>query len=279
MFYLILSIIFTSWWALSYKIALGRKCSPTGVITVASGTATSLALLWKLLTVASKFNYLSAIIGGLGGIALFVAIVSYFSLISRGARLGVSWTVIALSMVIPTSFCIFLWKEFPTPFQTLGLVSAVFGICLLGQVKPGKAQLTGKEWGLLSVAFLLSGAASVSSKLIPVLGLQEFKATYVLFLYGGVFIPALGRTWWRKEPLHLKEISVGAGMGIAGIANVFFFLLALDKFTGTLAFPVRTCGNLLLTILVSYLFWHEKLSRKELMGLGLALLAIVFVSM
>ena len=137
MSYLILAIIFTSWWALSYKIALGRKCSPTSVITVVCGTAASLALLWQVLMPSFTFNYLWAIIGAVAGIVLFIAVVAYFTLISRGARLGVSWTIITLSMVVPTSFCIFLWKEIPTPFQTLGLISAVIGICFLGQVKPG----------------------------------------------------------------------------------------------------------------------------------------------
>lgn len=48
MLYLILSIIFVSWWALSYKIAFRKNCSTLGVITAAYGTAFILVLLWKL---------------------------------------------------------------------------------------------------------------------------------------------------------------------------------------------------------------------------------------
>jgi len=279
MFYLILCIIFTSWWALSYKIALRKGCSPLGVVTTACGTATILALFWQLLTFSFQFNYLSAIIGVIAGIGLFLAIISYFAVITGGARLGVSWTIITLSMVIPTSFSIFLWKEIPTSFQTLGLLFVVGSICLLGQVKQGNARLTTAEWKLLSTAFFLTGGVSVSAKLIPIWGLEESKLTYILFLYGGAFTVALGTSWLRKELPHLKEIKVGVGMGLAGIANIFFLLLALENLTGTVAFPLKTCGNIILTILATYFIWQEKVNIKEAIGLSLALLAIVFINL
>ena len=183
MLYLIISVFFTSWWALSYKIAFKKNCSPIGVMTVAFGTAAVLALLWNLLILPFQFNYLSATVGTIAGIGLFIAVMSYFAVIKSGARLGVSWTIITLSMIIPTSFSIFLWKEIPTLVQTLGLVFAISGICLLGQAKPDNARFTRNEWGFLFTAFLCTGGINVANKLIPVLGLENFKFIYMLFHY------------------------------------------------------------------------------------------------
>jgi len=278
MFYLFLSIIFTSWWALSYKLALKRNCSSLGVIVTALGTATALTFLWKLATFSFQFNYLSAMIGVIGGVALFIAVVTYFVVIKGGARLGISWAIISLSMIIPTSFSVFLWKEVPTFFQALGLLLAITSICLLGKVKPANAHLTGREWALLSTAFFLTGVVSVTVKLIPALGLEKFKLTYILFLYGGAFISALMINRIRRELPTLKEIKVGVGMGISGVANIFFLLLALENLTGTIAFPVKACGNIVLTVFITYLVWGEKINRKETIGLSLALLAIVFMN-
>ena len=278
MFYLFLSIIFTSWWALSYKLALKRNCSSLGVIVTAFGTATALTFLWKLATFSFQFNYLSAMIGVIGGVALFIAVVNYFVVIKGGARLGISWAIISLSMIIPTSFSVFLWKEVPTFFQALGLLLAITSICLLGKVKPANAHLTGREWALLSTAFFLTGVVSVTVKLIPALGLEKFKLTYILFLYGGAFISALMINRIRRELPTLKEIKVGVGMGISGVANIFFLLLALENLTGTIAFPVKTCGNIVLTVFITYLVWGEKINRKETIGLSLTLLAIVFMN-
>ena len=278
MFYLFLSIIFTSWWALSYKLALKRNCSSLGVIVTAFGTATALTFLWKLATFSFQFNYLSAMIGVIGGVALFIAVLNYFVVIKGGARLGISWAIISLSMIIPTSFSVFLWKEVPTFFQALGLLLAITSICLLGKVKPANAHLTGREWALLSTAFFLTGVVSVTVKLIPALGLEKFKLTYILFLYGGAFISALMINRIRRELPTLKEIKVGVGMGISGVANIFFLLLALENLTGTIAFPVKTCGNIVLTVFITYLVWGEKINRKETIGLSLTLLAIVFMN-
>ncbi|MBA7576823.1 hypothetical protein ES708_18665 [subsurface metagenome] len=169
---------------------------------------------------------------------MFIAVMNYFVVIKGGARLGISWAIISLSMIIPTSFSVFLWKEVPTFSQSLGLLLAISSICLLGKVKPANARLTGREWALLSTAFFLTGVVSVTVKLIPALGLEKFKLTYILFLYGGGFISALMINWIRKELPILKEIKVGVGMGISG----------------------------------------EKINRKETIGLSLALLAIVFMN-
>lgn len=279
MLYLILSVMLASWWALSYKIAFRKNCSTLGVMTVAYGTAFILALLWKLVTSPFRFNCLSAIIGTTTGIGLFIAVMIFFVIIRGGARLGVSWTIVTLSMIIPTFFSIFLWKEIPTSFQVLGLLFAISGIYLLGQMKLGNVRLTGKEWGLLSAVFFLNGGASVAMKLIPVLGLEKFKLTYVLFLYGVSFVFALIGSWMRKKLPNLKEIEIGAVMGIAGIGSIFFMILALEELTGTLAFPLRTCGNMLFVILITYFLWQEKINRKESIGLSLALLAIVFMNL
>lgn len=280
MLYLILSIMFSSWWGFSYKIAFRKNCSVLGVITVAYGMAFILVLLWELVTLSFSFNLLSAIIGTIAGIGSFIATISYFAVIRSGARLGVTWTIMSLSMIVPISLSIFLWKEIPGLFQSLGLLSAITGIYLLGsRTKTGNARLTGKQWGLISAAFFLNGGASVAYKLIPVLGLEKFKLTYLSFIWGGAFILALGRSWMRKGLPNLKEIKVGVGMGIAGVGSTFFLLLALENLTGTLAFPLGACGNILFVVFITYLVWQEKVDRKEFIGLSLALLAIVFINL
>jgi len=250
-----------------------------GVITVAFGSAAFLIFLWKLFILPSGFNYLAAVIGAIGGIGLLIAVVSYFKLIERGARLGVSWTIITLSMIIPTSFSIFLWKEIPTLFQIIGLLFAISSIYLLSQVKSGKVKLIGKEWLLFFMAFFLTGGVGVASKLIPVLGLGEFKITYMAFLYGVPFILAVIKSLMGRNLPGLKEIKIGFGMGIAGVINIFLLLLALESLTGTLAFPLKICGNIIFTNFLVYLIWKERINNKEKIGLGLSLLAIVFMNL
>jgi drug/metabolite transporter (DMT)-like permease len=106
-----------------------------------------------------------------------------------------------------------------------------------------------------------------------------FKKEYILFLYLGTFLPALLASLVTRRIPRRKEIQVGIGMGTAGVGGTFFFLLALEKLTGTVAFPLRTCGGLLLTIFLSFLLWGERLNKKEMFGLFLAITAIILMSL
>ena len=263
MFYLVLSIIFNSWWALSYKIAINKGSSASGMTTVACGTAFIFLLFWKLLASPAGFNYLSAVVGVTAGIGLFVAMASYFALISSGVQLGITWTIITLSMVIPTAFSIFLWQEIPTHFQILGLAFVVASIYMLGQGKSKSRRLTGTQLKLLLLAFVSTGWLGLSSKLISVLDPGYFKLTYLCFLYGGAFVLALSQNFTNKRLPRVKEIKFGVGMGIAGVGGLLFLLLALKSLTGTLAFPLRTCGIILLVVFVTYFVWHERIGRSS----------------
>ena len=264
-------------WALSYKIAIQRGCHPLGLIITTCGTAILIALFWILLSSSFNLNPLACKIGFLAGVALFFAMITYFDLVKKGARLGVSWTIVTLSMIIPTSASIFYWKEIPNLYQGSGLILAIGGILLLGQVKPGSLNLNLKEVGLLCAAFFLTGGISLTAKMITAWGLEGFKKEYILFLYGGTFLPALLASFFLRRIPRGKEFGVGIGMGIAGLGGMLFFLLTLENLSGAVAFPLRTCGSLLLTIFLSFLLWRERLNRREMTGLFLALAAIVLM--
>jgi len=278
MLYLAISLPFAAWWALSYKIAVNRHCSGHAVITVACATAAGLVLLWELLTHSLQFNGEAAFIGVIAGLLLFTATMSYFELIRRGVRLGLSWTIMTLSMVLPTCLSIFLWKEIPSVVQALGLLSAIASVCLLGDVKVGGCRLPWRAWALFVTAFVASGMVAVCSKLIPVRGLEDFKLTYLLHLYAVIFVLAFARSCLRKDFPRLAGTWLGLGMGVASVGNVFFTLLALERLTGTVAFPLKTCGELLLMLLLGYLIWRERIDRKESVGVGFACLAIVLMN-
>ena len=278
MLYLILSMFMSSWWALSYKVALRSKCSSSGVTTVACGTAFAAAALWAALTPSFSLNLPAALIGAAGGLALLIAIKAYFAVVRGGAQLGLSWTIMTLSMIIPASLSGFLWHEIPTPLQAAGLLLALVSILLLGLADPGTNRLAGGQWKKLAAAFVLSGVAGISSRMLPGLGLAEFQLTYMASFYGAAFLPALLMHCTSGKRTGRKEFAVGTAMGLAGMGAVFSLLLALEAVPGTVAFPVKTCGTILITVAAAHLMWHEKLKGRELPALACTLLAIVLMS-
>jgi multidrug transporter EmrE-like cation transporter len=82
----------------------------------------------------------------------------------------------------------------------------------------------------------------------------------------------------RRLPSR-KELIFGGTMGIAGIGNYWFIVRALRDVPGIIAFPFRTCGSILLTLVVSRFLWKETLRYRELAGVILAMSAIVLMSL
>jgi len=249
------------------------------MISVASASSLVVVTIWSWFYVGASFNLVAAALGVAGGLGLFFAIFTYFRLIQSGARLGVSWTIVTLSMTIPTGASILIWKEFPSFSQWLALALAVCGIFLLGRVKAGGLRLSATEAGLLAVAFFMSGAVGLTLKVIAAQGLEGYKGIYFLSLWSSCLLAgATGCALSRRAPGR-TELVIGGVMGLAGVGNIVFLLLALGLVTGTVAFPLKTCGSLLLTVAASYLLWREQISRREFLGLLCALAAIVLMNL
>jgi len=278
MFYLILSTIFVSVFGMSYKITSEKGASIVPAYAIGTGCALLFFLAWKLHNSPLQFHNTSALIGLGTGLVLFTAVSTYFSVISRGARLGVSWAIITLSMVVPTSFSIFYWQEVPTISQTAGLIFALAGIALLAQVKSGGKKLTPVEWLLLFVAFAGTGMVGTATKLVSTIQGGNYKLDYLVALFMGACVAATVRTWKKHRRVKPAEKRIGIVIGIALAGGFMFLLLALQHISGTVAFPLRTCGSILLTITGGRILWNERVSKKEYWGLSCALLAIILMN-
>ncbi len=276
--YLAANIIFITVWALCYKLSIRRSGYFLGVIASTCGTATVAIFGWDLITLGFHYHQMPALMGIVAGVCLFFAMISYFLIIQSGARLGVSWTIITLSMIIPTFGSIIIWKELPNSHQAAGLLLALIAVPLLGQVKPGASSMTGREFGLLAASFFLSGGVSLITKAVPTLGYALYVKTYVFCLYAGGFAVAVIACLSAGRVPTGDEVKLGIIMGLAGAGNHVFLVLALEHVSGTVAFPVRTCASLLLTILISYFMWRERISEKEFAGLLVAIAAIVLMT-
>ena len=80
--------------------------------------------------------------------------------------------------------------------------------------------------------------------------------------------------------LHLKRGFVWYGLcGSAnGLVNLLVLALSLSV-PASVMFPIVSAGGILLTTLLSVTMYKEKLSRNQLIGLGLGIAAIVALNL
>lgn len=279
MIYLLACVISALGWTVSYRVSLRKGCNPTG--TLAGIGCTSVIFSYTIFFSQSRtpFNSDAVLIGVSGGICMYFAVFSYFHLLKGGARLGISWTIVTLSMTIPTAGSILLWHELPGFLQWLSLLLTVTSITLLGRVQEKGVQFTKRDIFFLSTAFLLSGIGALLIKTLVSLGLEKYRNIYFVSLHTTVLLIAIIVNLLGRHLPSGRELLFGSAMGLAGFGNYWFILLALRELPGIVAFPLRTCGSIVLTLFVSRIAWQERLAPGEVIGVVLAMAAIILMNL
>lgn len=135
-FYLIVSIVCITIFALCYKVAVKLGCELRAVNLWMNGTAAGLLLLVFALK-NRDFNTHAALLGIVSGVFTYLSTLAFFYHI-RKARLAVSWTVIGLAVVFPVVASILIWHEHPSVKQWVGLSLLPIAFVLLG-IGPGES--------------------------------------------------------------------------------------------------------------------------------------------
>jgi drug/metabolite transporter (DMT)-like permease len=279
MIYLLACVISALGWTVSYRISLHKGCDPVGTLAGIGCSSVIVSYTIFFSQIRTPCNTNAVLIGVSGGMCMYFAVFSYFHLLKGGARLGISWTVVTLSMTIPYAGSILLWHELPGFLQWLSLLLTVASIVLLGRIQEKGTRLTKRDIFLLSTAFLLSGIGALLIKTLVALGLEKFRNTYFVSLHSTMLLIAIGGNLLGRHLPSKRELLFGGAMGLAGMGNYWFILFALRELPGIVAFPFRTCGSIVLTLFVSRVVWRERLAPGEVAGVVLAMAAIVLMSL
>ena len=137
---IILSVVFSAVFALSYKVAVHKNCNLQVVNAwmYVGGFLTMLAFL----LIKGHFIYhpMAVILAASSGILSFTATLTFFLHINEG-QLSVSWTVISLSAAFPVLASILIWHEQPSPKQIIGLILVVAALILFGRKEINNSEL------------------------------------------------------------------------------------------------------------------------------------------
>ena len=146
---------------------------------------------------------------------------------------------------------------------------------------PAAAPTTGghRKWQQMAgLAFIAQGLAGVTQK-----GLAELPGEYRVFYLCCTYLvaAALSYVLFRRRGGRIEQaaIVVGAISGTTCVLSVYFLLAALKQVGGVVAFSIVPAAALALTVLAGWLVFGERLSRRPMLGVLLALVGIVLVQL
>lgn len=138
---LILSILFTTAFAASYKVAAQKNCN-LQVVNVWVYISSTIAVAGYIaLKGHLAYNTVALILGAVAGTMVFFATLTFFYHIQNG-KLSASWTVISLSIGFPVLASIIAWHEHPSLKQIVGLVLIVVALVLFGRHEMNNEEVT-----------------------------------------------------------------------------------------------------------------------------------------
>ena len=197
--------------------------------------------------------------------------------------------LISLSTVIPALSGAIFWHEKLTPAGIAGI--ALLAVCILLSVnkkKDGKS--ASPKWFALSMsAALCTGIIGVLQKVHGSSShsgeLYDFLIT--AFVFSAVFSFILFARCAKKDrksgartipdrPLPLLA-AMFAAAGIAAALNNAINLRLAGTMNSAVFFPVVNGGGLVLTTAASVIFFHEKLTARQYVGLAAGIAAVLLI--
>ena len=225
-------------------------------------------------------------------LVLGAAFMGNFYLLSRSTEMvGVTVTAVAnkISLIIPVAVSLFIWKTAGNPSATvLAGIAVALAAITLSSWQPARDEPHPHGYLAWLLPLVVFGVSGLSDTLLNLANYKYLKAeegslfTFALFATAAALgVLAAGFHLLRnREPVKGRSILGGLALGIPNFLTVLFLLKALTAFhnNGAFLYPVNNIGVILLTALAGRIFFKEHLSRLNLIGIALAVLALGLLS-
>lgn len=277
MIWLFLSIILDFGFIQFFKLGQRRGYYAPVVVTANYLTVALSISLYLLLTDAWIFPT-GAIYTGLATGTVFISSMLLMNYALTIAPVGPVLTAFRMSIIVPIALGIYLWGEPMAPTQIIGLVFALLALALMTSHSAGGNHIRGlKAFALLALICFWQGISHTCLRSVHYNGLDAMDLQ-VLLLTGatagliGCMVIAL-----KKHRPQMPAIKLGIFIGLYNAVALCVIMTALSHLPGTLFFPTLGCAVVLLDNLFAHFYWKEHLARPAIVGVGIAVVAVLLV--
>lgn len=264
------------------------------------------ALMWNYVFASStgflvckSFDTLPQLVAepwfGLSILTGFWFIFTYLLMTASTQRSGVTVTSLSskLSVVLPTLAGIVLFGEKINFVASMGIVLALVALVLVvnkgaknsvnARDNVGIAYKNGWIITLLPVfIFFGTGTGDILMKVTEQqhtggdMGFMIAFIYFVALVFGIIIVVwdiARGKSKWQW-----KSALGGIMLGVINYFSTYCVYNSMRYFDNVMLFPIYNIGVVSLTALVGWLFFKEKLTWKNYLGLGIAIIAVILIT-
>lgn len=198
-------------------------------------------------------------------------------------NIGIARTDIAqrLSLIIPLIASYFLFQEAFSVLKVIGLSLAFLAILLMLSNKNGNEKKTVLIYPIL--VFIGFGTVDILFKQLATYALVPYT-TSLFFVFCIAFvisaIAAFYLLLFKKQKLEIINLLCGLILGVFNFCNILFYLKAHKALASapSVVFASMNIGVVVIGTLVGYYVFKERLNKLNFVGIALAVVAIVLIT-
>lgn len=280
---LILTILFGTLVIISFKVMSLLKLNVNQIITFNYLVAATFGFtIWDeplsfVVWQSKPWFELSIIIG-----VFFIITYKLFGLSSDKAGLAVTAVASKMSVIIPVLAGFLIFHDSINIIKIVGILLALISFYFI--FKPEKGLQINRYFIMLPLLLLLgNGINDTLVKYTQHFYLNNDTGLFLSFVFlvalivGTIYLTF--SQFIKGKPISFKSILGGLVLGSLNYWGAFFFIKSMEDYQASFLFPVVNVGIVSLSAVISFIFFKENLSKANWLGIFIAILAILLVSL
>lgn len=225
------------------------------------------------------------LLGAIGLGFLFIAIFNIMAMTAQRNGLSVASVASKMSVIIPVVFGIYVYNEGVGFQKIIGIILALCSVYLTS-VKPKTSDNITKGLWLPILLFFGSGVIDTSIKYIettylPENGIPIFSATIFAFAFIIGSSILIVKAFKKPIKFQFKTLLGGSLLGITNYFSIYYLLKALnhESLESSTLFTVNNVAIVMVSTLLGLFIFKEKISKTNWLGISLAIISIVIVTL
>ncbi len=220
---------------------------------------------------------------GLGGGVLWP---TTFFMIMWGIRrygLSITGSVSRLSLTVPVLIALIFLGEVLTPAIGAGLPAAFVAFVLISPLRRGDMRRVDRRalW-FFPLLVLLLGTSEFWVNLFNKVGVAEEKFVFMTLIFSFSCVPAWAAVVARKQRVDKSAFLRGMLLGVPNFFSMFFFLESLKSPVflnlSIIVYTVYSVSVMTLAFGAGALFWKERVTRANVIGILFAIATIILLN-
>ena len=207
---------------------------------------------------------------------LFIIMFNIMAITTQKLGVSIASTAAKMSLIIPVLIAYFINTN--TPLSNLKISGIIIGLISVYFTFKKETKVN-KSIIFAVVLFIGSGLTDATIDYIRNIYLNEVSefTLFIITIFFVAFILGLINIFFNKQKINFKDIKAGLILGVPNYFSIYFVLKSLEILGSITVFPVLNIGIVLISSTISWLFYKEKISKINWIGIFLACISILLI--